>query len=222
MLRDLGTLAVHGGSRLIPRFILPALLAVGIIVASGSVAFAQTDGAINFVKDLGARAIDTLKDGSLDQEARKARFDQLLQNGFDMRLIGRFVLGRNWRALTPEQQENYLALFESYVLEIYASRLVDYSGEKLKVLSEQAIDDKDVLVNSKIGREDAPGFDVVWRVRSGGDRYRVIDVMVEGVSLLVTQRAEFAAVIQRKGLDGLFKMLRDRVNARHGKTAAAS
>ena len=132
-------------------------------------------------------------------------------------MVGRFALGRYWRQASREQKNDYIKLFGQFVVQTYASKLGGYSGEALKILSETPLKNKiDVLVNTRIERPSGPPIKVAWRVRSRDKVRRIIDVMVEGVSMVITQREQFAAVVRQHGLHGLLETLR----ARTTKTGA--
>lgn len=181
-------------------------------------AHADADGASKFVQGLGDKAVGTLANKSLSAEQQSKVFRDMLHNSFDLDLLGKFALGpNNWKSSTPEQKQEYLKLFEKLVVQIYSDRFKLYSGEKFKVTSAKAEDDRDSYVTSDILRTDpsAAPTQVDWRVRNKGGRYQVIDVIVEGVSMSVTQRSEFAAVIQKNGGDikEFLDVLRQRVDA---------
>jgi phospholipid transport system substrate-binding protein len=200
-----------------------ALLAIAGTVAfpSPSRADARSDAAAKFIQDLGARAIDVLVKPHLAREESMRRFRVLLNEGFDVPYISRFVLGQNWLRATPPQQQEYGSLFERLIVQVYADRFAQYSGqnldvnETLKIIGNRPEGDTDAIVNTQIIRPDAPPVAVDWRVRPRGDALKVIDVAVEGVSMSVTQRAEFASVIQRGGgnIESLLQTLRQRVGA---------
>jgi phospholipid transport system substrate-binding protein len=207
------------------RFILAcaALLAFAGTVAlpSAGRADARSDAAAKFVQDLGARAIDVLVKPQLARDEAMRRFRVLLNEGFDVPYISRFVLGQNWRTATPQQQQEYGTLFERLIVQVYADRFAQYSGknldvnETLKITGSRPEGDTDSIVSSQIIRPDAPPVAVDWRIRSRGDQQKVIDVAVEGVSMSVTQRSEFSSVIQRGGgkIEALLDTLRQRVGS---------
>jgi phospholipid transport system substrate-binding protein len=135
----------------------------------------------------------------------------LLRKGFNLEYIGRFVLGTTWRRATPEQRTDYLDLFGEFVVKTYAKRLGGYSGEALTVLKTTVVGKKrDVIVYTRIDRPSGPPLKATWRVRKFDDQDKIIDVTVEGVSMAVTQRQEFASVTRRSGLEGLLQILRAR------------
>src|SRR5690606_5730149 len=103
--------------------------------------------------------------------------------------------------VTDAQRKEYMTLFRQMVVNVYSARFGEYKGQKFETRSFRALDDKDTLVTSFIVPLDGPEIQVDWRVRYKDGRYRIVDVIVEGVSMSVTQRSDFAAVIQRGGGD---------------------
>lgn len=195
------------------RQLLVVVLATAGALARAGTAVAATppEGAAKFVKWLADKALATLNTPGGNLEQREAAFQKLLREGFDLKLIGRFVLGRYWRTATPGQRDDFQRLFEEFVIKSYSYRLGGYKGENFTIISTRAAGEKDALVRTRIVRPSGPPITADWRVRAKGDRFRIIDVMVEGVSMAVTQRSEFAAVISRGGFDGLLEALRARV-----------
>jgi phospholipid transport system substrate-binding protein len=194
------------------HFLVVGLAAAGAMARTKmAIAATPPEGAAKFVRRLADEALATLNQpgGSLAQ--REAVFQKLLREGFDLKLIGRFVLGRYWRTATPGQRNDFQRLFEEFVIKSYSYRLGGYKGEDFTIVSARAAGEKDALVRTRIVRPSGPPITADWRVRAKGDRFRIIDVMVEGVSMAVTQRSEFAAVISRGGFNGLIEALRARV-----------
>ena len=102
-------------------FVLPLFAAL-------SAASAQQAPAA-FVQELGDRTIEVLTNESYSDEVRMSHYRALLRDGFAVKTIGRFALGRHWRTATPEMREEYLGLFEEFVLDIYSKRLDGFAGE---------------------------------------------------------------------------------------------
>ncbi len=192
----------------IRKLLAPALFVA--VIGTGDAGFASVEVAAQFIDRLGNQAIETLRSPNLTLDQREDRFRGLLSQVFDLRFIGRFVLGKYWRRATPEQQSDYLVLFDAFVLHAYSARFGRYVGETLTVVGTRQANDKDVVVRTRIDRPDSPPIIADWRVRTTGERYRIIDVMIEGISMIITQRSEFAAVVQRDGVEGLLAVLRAR------------
>jgi phospholipid transport system substrate-binding protein len=163
------------------------------------------------ISNLGSRALEVLgKDAT--QPQRAARFRELLREDFDVPGIGRFVLGRYWNTATEEQRAEFIKLFEDYIALAYATRLAEYSGENFKVTGSRP-DADGAIVSSQILRPaGAAPVKVDWRLTGRNGVYKISDVSVDGISMAVTQRSEFASVIQHNGgqVQGLIAMLRDK------------
>lgn len=180
------------------------------------------NSARGLIEGMAQQAISVLGAKDRSDADIKSKFHELLVQGFDVPTIGRFVLGRGARDITPEQNTEYLKLFEDYIVGIYANRFKEYSGETLEVTGEKAIDDVTV-VSTRINRpKGAPPVAVDWKVKQGDDgQWRVQDVIIEQVSMSISQRSEFASVIQNGGgkVDALLNQLRTRTAPKAAKAS---
>lgn len=172
--------------------------------------------AMEFVNNLVLRAVAVLRDKQLTDQDREYKFRVLLDANFDIPRISRFVLGRYWNNTSEQQQRVFEQLFEQWTVRIYSSRFKEYSGETVKVTGSRVDSETGTTVVSEVVPTDgAPPTKVYWRVRRDEDGCKIVDVTVEGVSLALTQREEFTAVIARSGgtLDGLNKALQEKLAA---------
>lgn len=198
---------------------LPALIgAVAIVLFLPGMTMAQNakptptvEKSRIFITKLAADAIEVMRTSKEDNVEREAKFRALLENGFHLPSIGRLVLGRHWRTASPEQRSEYLSLFSEYVIKTYAILLSHYDNEEFKFQSATLVGKRDMVVNTKIVRPSGPPISTDWRVRIIDGEYRIIDVKIEGISMVQTQRSEFSSVVQRKGMDALIGKLRDRI-----------
>ncbi len=207
------TMVEAGHRRMISRRgAVLGLLALAVAARVRPLTAATRGVASRFIGDLGDQALGALRADGDSLDRREARFRDLLREGFDLPFIARFTLGKTWRRATPNQQSEFVEAFAAYVLRTYAMRFGGYAGETMTIVSERAAGDKDIVVQTRIDRPRGAPVDARWRVRTTGARLRIIDVMVEGISMAVTQRDEFASVIRGHGLDGLIEILRARTN----------
>jgi phospholipid transport system substrate-binding protein len=163
------------------------------------------------ISNLGSRALEVLgKDAT--QSQRVARFRQLLREDFDVPGIGRFVLGRYWNQASEEQRAEFVKLFEDYIAMAYATRLAEYTGETLKVTGSRPEADGAIVSSQILRPAGAAPVKVDWRLTGRDGNYKISDVSVDGISMAVTQRSEFASVIQHNGgqVQGLITMLRQK------------
>jgi phospholipid transport system substrate-binding protein len=200
------------------RWLLSLAFACGLAAASfaSPAARAAADGSSSqFIERLGQDAISVLSNDALSRDDRLGEFRRLLREGFALEAIGRFVLGRHWQGASPEQRDAFLTAFEDFVVNSYAARLSQYSGETFKVLDERADGERGAAVTTQILRPSAPPVMVQWRVREAASGPKIVDIVIEGVSLAITQRSEFAAVIQQNGgrIDPLIERLRQKSKA---------
>ena len=169
--------------------------------------------AAEFVSKLADRVIVILKDKSLDKDGRVKALAAVFLDGFDVRAIGLFVLGVYGHKLTDSERVAYLDVFKEYVVQTYAVRFNSYAGQSFVVTKNAPDGDTGAWVTTGIGKPGEEPTEVQWRVRKEGNVYKIIDVVVEGVSLLVTQRSEFAAVLQRNNgnITSLTALMRDKI-----------
>lgn len=200
------------------RFVLKSGLILMLAAAMPKLALADTAAdAQQFISNLGDQAIKALTDSSASRAEREDKSRELLKDYFSVPTIARFVLGRYWNDATPEQQQEYLKLFEDLIVQTYVSRFSDYKGETLTVGRAVVSDGGDVVVSSEISRPGgAQPVNVDWRVRQRDGAFKIVDVFVEGVSMGVTQRQEFASVIRNNNnqISGLLDEMRRRIAAK--------
>ncbi|HYM01430.1 MAG TPA: ABC transporter substrate-binding protein [Stellaceae bacterium] len=179
--------------------------------------------AAGFINDLVNKGLEALGNTQLTQADREKQFRALLLDDFDMQRISRFVLGRYWNEASDQDKQNFEHLFRDYVVHAYSSRFSQYSGQQVKVTGQRPESETTTIVMSQIIQPNgAPPAKVDWRVRKGDGGYKIVDVDVEGVSMLITQREEFGTVIQRNGgtVAGLNQALQQKLAS--GDTALAA
>jgi phospholipid transport system substrate-binding protein len=187
----------------------PVLL---LLAGRSAQATVSADAAQQMIQDIGTQVLAILRDQGLDNRQKFERLVALLDGPIDLELIARLILGRHWRSASEVQRTEYVQLFRAFALDNLASRLHVYDGQDFEIVGAQAVDERDAVVATRVTGDGRPPLKVDWRVRERDDGHLVaIDVIVEGVSLIVTQRSEFSAVIERRGMDGLLAELRQRV-----------
>lgn len=191
--------------------LLGVLLALWLAMpapAAAEGAKTSPEDAARFIDALGAQALSVLSAQDTTLEVREQQVRKLLAENFALEQIGRFVLGQAWRRATPEQQAEYQRLFAEYVLATYSRRLGGYSGETFEIVKAEPVGKRDAVVFTRISRPDAPPLACGWRVRLMNGRHQILDVIVEGISMITAQRSEFASVVKAKGIEGLIENLR--------------
>ena len=187
------------------------LLAVASFAAPQSARGADGVTPAAFLDSFGARAIKVMSETEPGDPRRESDMRVLLDDGFDIEFIGRFVLARFWRTASEDERADFYRLFKDYLVAAYGRRFGTYNGERFAIGQTVTAEDdpNKAVVRSEVVRANGDTFVVDWRLLRREGAWRVIDVMVEGVSMMVTQRSEFTALIQREG--GSVKALNERL-----------
>ena len=195
------------------RFAAFGVLLLGLMCLTAPRPAAAQDAG-TFVASLGQQAIQVLGP-SVPEAQRLARFRVLFQNDFDLPGISQFVLGRYWRVATPQEQQEFLGLFHEYLVRAYSTRLSQYAGEQFRVTGARPYGAETIVTSEILRHSGGNPIQVDWYLINAGGRFLITDVYVAGVSMKVTQRDEFAAVIQRSGgqVEGLLSQLREKLAA---------
>jgi phospholipid transport system substrate-binding protein len=200
------------------RFRFPALFsafALALTMLCGQAHAMQAADPSALINQLVTQAIDVIVAKGEPEDQREAKFRSLLQAGFDIQRISRFVLGRYWNVANDDQRKEFSQLFEDWIVRTYAARFGQYSGEKIQVTGTRSEGPTTTVVTSQfVSPSGAPPAKVEWVVRKSGDNdYSIVDISVEGVSMALTQRDEIAAVADRNGgtIDGLNHAMQDKI-----------
>lgn len=194
------------------RFLALAATLALIVAAAPRPAPAASDPGV-FVQSLGDEAIATLTGGDVTPELRKERFRTLLEANFDVPAMGKTVLGRYWKVATPEEQAEYLALFENFLVKNYAKRFAEYSGQTFELRGTRPEGGDTLTVQTLVEQPDGgEPARLDWLVRQDGGGFKILDLKIEGISMAETHRSEFASVIQSKGgkVAGLIEALKSK------------
>lgn len=168
-----------------------------------------------FVQGFANEVTAALRDRSRPQALRLRAVDELVERGFALERIAKIALGRYWRAASTAERQEFSALFKAAVLASYGRRFDEYADRRVRVGAATPAGEQ-VMVESRVEGGPTP-IRLDWRVAEIDGRWQVLDVMVEGVSLTVTYRNEFAAVIEQGGgrVAALIAELRDRADTRN-------
>lgn len=176
----------------------PAVAAAGAIGDAGA-----------YVQRFGDEIIEFMRRRDLSPTARHERLRQILADNIDLKSVSRAALGRYWRMATDRQRAHYEAIYPDYVVATYGALFRHYTDVTFKVIRSGPASNGDVLVNGNVERAVGPPIKMAFRVRRTNGGFKVLDIIVEGVSLLFTQRSEFASVINREGVDGFLARLEE-------------
>ncbi len=202
---------------MITRRLILAQTACALLITGGSLGLgapalaAPEDDAASHVRRLVAEGIAALRRPGLGVDERRAALVPILREGLDIPLMAKTVLGEAWGDASPATREDFTLLYGDYLIGTVTRRMESYSGESIAIKETSRSGASDFLVASNIVDAQGHATRAVWRVRDTAGAYRVIDVQIDGISLVATTRQEFASVIKNQGLEGLMRILQGKV-----------
>ena len=163
-----------------------------------------------FVKKFANDAIMILGNEQISVNEKNDQFTNLVMSAIDLNLISQFVLSKSWKTATDDQKERYISAFKTYFINSYANKLDQYSNEKIIVNgSENA--GKYVIVDTNIIKEgtDTLKVNLKWRLLNKNGDIKIIDLNIEGISLVIAQREEFQSFLANNdsNLDSLIEKI---------------
>lgn len=188
------------------RYFVPALaLTISCFVQPAQAG--SCDDAGKYMQRIGDQALAVISNKNFSKDQKQKQLEKIFSSSVDIGWVGKFVMGRHWRTATDAQKARYLKKYERFLVLHYTSRFADYAGGSFTLTGAKADENGDCTVNMSL-KGDKPGDEPVlvdYRLHKSGAR--IFDVVVEGVSLITTQRSEFASVIDSHGIDYLIDKL---------------
>ncbi len=164
----------------------------------GFAAWAQAIDGAAFVADFTRKGLDEILMANIPNAEKQKRFRDMFKTYFDIPGIGRFVLARYLKAASPAEMEKFTTLFEDVIVYTWSRRFSEYNGQTLQVTGQQA-DGDGALVKSTINGANNTHYAVDWRLRKRPEGLKVLDIIVEGVSMAITYRQDYSTVISQTG-----------------------
>ena len=161
-----------------------------------------------FVENLGKQVVEKVSNVNLSENERHVNFRDLYLNSFDNYYISRFVLGRYWKRLDSDMRKQFVKSFNNYIVATYAPKFKGWQGTFKAV--DSLIENNYYNVKMNVLNEDGPTLKLMWKIYLDKNKnFKILDVNIDGVSMLVTQRAEFMSVIKNnpKGVIGLIEAM---------------
>ena len=166
----------------------------------------------SFINEFTSRGIEDILQSEQKIDNKTALFRNLINETFDLYSISKFVLGRNWRTSSENEQSEFLTLFEDIIVFTWSKRFDEYNGQSLIVENVIPDGENGVIVNSSIVNKEGSKINVQWRLRKRASGLRIVDIIVEGVSMAITYRQDFNSVIRRNGgIKGLLTALENQI-----------
>lgn len=175
---------------------------------------ASTQEAGAFIERVGTQTVNILK-SSATKPQKQAALAGIFVANVDFPWVARFVMGRYWREANDDQKQRYVFQYQRFLVRHYAVLFSDYSGGKFKILFTRDEGDDEFSVGMQVQADDNTGEPVIieYKVRKEAGGFKIFDVLIEGVSMLTTQRSEFAAILGNNSIDYLIAMLQKKADA---------
>ena len=192
-------------------FFLAAAALAGMLALSAPRVLAAED-ATSFVSHAADSVLSLARDKGLSQDEFKRRLRAIAEQDFDVPRIARFALGQYWRSASDTDRQQFVAAFEDYMVQVYATRFRQYSGASFKVMGQRAQGDTTMVTTEIAQASGQPPAKVIWQIARQPNGYKITDVVIEGISQAVTYREEFSSVIEQHGgqISALTQQLREK------------
>lgn len=192
-------------ARFISTFSAIALMALMMAAPSHA---ASANEASDFVRQIVDDTITLIKSEQMDAAEKEKKLVDVFLDNVDTEWMSRFVLGRYWKDTDANQRKEYYGLYQKFLVMSYVPRFREYTDQNIEVRNTRSEGRNEYLVETRIiSSTSAQPIRVNYKIRFENGRYKVFDIIAEGVSLIGVQRSDFGAIVSRQGIDGLINAL---------------
>jgi len=186
---------------------LALLLCIGRLRVADA---ASADGPTAVVQQTADAVVAVLANKSLAADQKRSQIEQIVYAHFDFTTLSKLVLARNWKQLTPTQQHDFVEEFKRHLSVTYGRNVETYNNEHAVITGDREESNGDWTVKTKIIRPSAADILVDYRLRKEDGGWQVIDVIIEGVSLVANFRSQFQEILTSSNPDHLIELLRQK------------
>lgn len=183
-----------------------ALLALALVLCFDPTTLAQTNAPTAAVMELQESLIHSLQDTD-SFDARYRRLAEVMDETFDMAHIAKVALGRHWRDLDTRQQAAFIARLRELSIATFVNRFSGHAGASFGPLIQKPMVRGGVAVESELERPKADPILFSYQLHAVDGRWRIINIVVDGISDLALKRAEYNTVMEESGFVGLMNLL---------------
>ena len=198
--------------------IIKFIAIVTITLSINNIAQAAPNEAANFISDLASRVITIVKSPDFTDQEKEKKLNDIFVQSVDTKWIGKFALGRYWRNITSDQQNQYLDLYTQYLLGLYVPNFRKYTGNIVKVVGSKEVGPNEYLVQTTLtDSTNSNNIQINYRLlqdNTGLEKFIIFDIIAEGVSLITTQRAELSSVMSNGDFNALINLLKQKISSR--------
>lgn len=181
---------------------------VYLVITQAQLALATSQNAQSFIEKVSGDAVKIVS-SEVDFAKKEDSLRELFGDSVDYQWMGKFSMGRFWRTATQEQKDEYQKYYKKFLINSYVPKFKEYTNQKIIVQSASEESANEYLVKTDIKSKGATPIKVSYKVRkSDNGEYLIYDVIAEGISLITTQRSDFASILSRGGVKSLIKKLK--------------
>ena len=184
-------------------YIKKIISAIAFIFILIQISYASNhDSAEEFVRTFSDNAISILSNTEISEQKKSEEFTSIVMSSIDLNLISKFVLSKVWKNATDDQKERYLKAFKTYFVNSYASKLNQYSGEKVKIIGSES-KGNNTIVDSVVVRDgtDTLKISIKWFIKNKEGNLKILDLQIEGMSLIRVHREEVQSILANNSSD---------------------
>ncbi len=189
-----------------------ALISVFACVFSFKASALDGKAAEDFVRKVTTEGIEEIINADVSAQEKDARFEKLFNDYLDLDYIGKFVLGRYWKTAKTTQRDEFVKVYREFNIKTWSKRFDEFKGKHFDFHGTTPSNSEGQLfVNTSVDMGEGAPVKVVWRVKDG-EKLKIVDIIIENVSLAITARNEYSAYIKKApgGLDDLIKDLKEK------------
>lgn len=164
------------------------------------------------IQEFNDALIAAMKGGKeLGYEGRYKLLEPVIDKTFAMNYMGSRSLGRYWRPLSDADKKAFLELYRQWSIAQYAENFDDYDNQSFKIVSKSESARDIVTVNTEFTKAIGDVIEFNYQLRKFKDQWRIVDIMISGVSQLANTRSQFMTIMSKKGLEGLTSMMKEKI-----------
>jgi len=177
------------------------------------ISYADDGNVKSFINLVANDVIKVAGNDSYSQKQKAAHMMEIMRTNFNVKWMSKFVLGSSYKDLNDKQKDEYYNSYQKYLLYSYLPNLLQYSDETFKILEVRRMGDRDYTVDTEIIRHNGkPPIKIGYHVKTSktGDSMKIVDIIAEGISAILSQRSEFKEITQNSGVSGLIKLINNK------------
>lgn len=162
-----------------------------------------------FIRKVTSQGIEQIINADVSQAEKDARFAKLFNEYLDLDFIGKFVLGRYWNTATPQQRTEFIEVYRQMNIKTWSKRFDEFKGKSFNFNGTTPSNSKNqIFVDTTVPMPQGAPAKVIWRVKDTNGNLKVVDIIIENVSLAITARNEYTAYI-KKSKNGVADLIAD-------------